>query len=284
MNETTAGIEEKFLADLLRDIEENRLVLPTLPEVALKIRQVVDDPKTSASQIARIMGSDAALSARLIQVANSPLYRGRNPVDNLQTAVSRLGNILVRSLVTSLVMDQLHRDQSARLKKRLTALWQHNTQVAAISHVLAAHFTSLKPDEAMLAGLVHDIGTLPILSRAEKIPELIDDEERLDRIVAQMHPQIGHMILKAWGFPTELVAVAAGHEYLQRNPDGPADYTDLVIVANLQSYHGTQHPHAQVDWKTVPAFARLGIDPELSITAEEEAASEVAEVQRLLTA
>jgi HD-like signal output (HDOD) protein len=284
MNETTTGIEEKFLADLLLDIEENRLVLPTLPEVALKVRQTMDDPKTSAGQIAKIVGTDAALSARLIQVSNSPLYRGRSQVDNLQTAVARLGITLVRSLITSLAMDQLHRSQSVRLKKRLTALWLHNTQVAAIGYVLATHFTTLKPDEAMLAGLVHDIGSLPILSRAEKIPELIDDEERLDRIVGQMHTQIGHLILKAWDFPTELVAVAAGHEYLQRNPDGPADYTDVVIIANLQSYHGTRHPHTQADWETVPAFARLGIDPELSITSEEETAVEVAEVQRLLTA
>ncbi len=276
-------LEEKFLSELLDDIYHNRLILPTLPEVALKVRKVVDDPNASAGQIAKVVATDVALSVRLIQVANSPLLRGRTAVDNLQTAIARLGNVLVRNLVTGLVMEQLHQARTPLLKARLTTLWQHSTQVAAISHVLAAHFTKLKPDEALLGGLIHDIGALPILTRAEKIPELMNDAEALDRVIASLHTQIGKAILEAWDFPVALISVVAEHEDLKRNKIPDADYTDVVQIANLQSYIGSAHPHGNADWAHIPALAKLGLSPEVSIVTMEATAEDVQEVQRLLT-
>jgi HD-like signal output (HDOD) protein len=120
-------LEEKFLSDLLDYIYHNRLTLPTLPEVALKVRSVVNDPNATAGQIAKVIATDVSLSARL-------------------------GNVLVRNLVTGMVMEQLHQARTPLLRARLTVLWQHSTQVAAISHVLATYFTTLKPDEALLVG------------------------------------------------------------------------------------------------------------------------------------
>ena len=74
---------EVFVTELIQDLESGQLQLPTLPEVALRVRDVVDDENASANQIADIIAQDAALSARLIQVANSPLYRGRQEIDRL---------------------------------------------------------------------------------------------------------------------------------------------------------------------------------------------------------
>lgn len=277
------GLQEKFLADLLNDIEHNRLVLPTLPEVALKVRKVVENPDASAAQIAKVITIDAALSARLIQVANSPLLRGRVPVESLPNAIARLGNTMVRNLVTSFMMEQLHQAKSALIQRRLKDIWLHNTQVAAISHVLAAHFTALKPDEALLAGLIHDIGALPILTRAQKFPELMENEQALTEVVNTLHARVGTAILEAWEFPPELIAVPAEHENLAYVADGVIDYVEVVLVANLQSYIGSTHPHASADWSTIPAFAKLGLSTEISVVSMEQTAEEVKEVQRLLT-
>ncbi len=247
------------------------------------MRKVIDDPNATAAQIAKVVATDVALSVRLIHVANSPLLRGRTVVDNLQTAIARLGNVLVRNLVTGLVMEQLHQARTPLLKARLTVLWQHSTQVAAISHVLATHFTKLKPDEAMLGGLIHDIGALPILARAEKVPELMADKEALDRIIVHLHTQVGKAILQAWNFPSELISVVAEHEDTDRDKAPEADYTDVVLVANLQSYINSTHPHSNADWEHIPALAKLGLSPEVSIVTMEETAEDVQEVQRLLT-
>lgn len=277
-------LEERFLSDLLDDIQHNRLTLPTLPEVTLKVRKVVDDPNATAAQIAKVVAIDVALSARLIQVANSPMLRGLTVVTNLQSAIARLGSVLVRNLVTSLVMEQhLQQARTPQLKARLTALWQHSTQVAAISQVLAAHFTTLKPDEAMLGGLIHDIGVLPILMRAAKFPELMADAAALDRIITRLHAQVGKAMLEAWAFPAQLINVVSEHEDLERDKTPAVDYADVVMVANLQSYIGGTHRHSSPDWEHIPALAKLGLSPEVSIVSMEETAEDVQEVQRLLT-
>lgn len=278
-----AAAEDKFLATLLDDIRHNRLTLPTLPEIALKVRNMVDDPHTSSSQIAKVITSDPALTARLIQVANSAMLRGRAPVDNVQTAVARMGGKLVRNLVTGLVMQQLYQARSPVTRKLLKDVWQHSTQVAAISYALAAHFTRIKPEEALLGGLIHDIGALPILKRAEKYPELLQDESALLDVVRRMHCEVGKVILQEWGFTPELVAAAAEHETLQRRPDKPADCADVVLAANLQSHIGTDHPHTHLDWSAIPVFAKLGISTDVSVVSMEDTAEQVQEMQRLLT-
>lgn len=274
--------QDPFVQELLHDLEQDRFELPTLPEVALRVRDAVERDDTSARQIAELIGTDAALSARLIQVVNSPLYRSSRPIDSLPHAVSRLGNSLVRNLVTSLVMKQMFQATTDFLDRRLRALWEHNVEVASIARMLAQGIPDVSPDQAMLAGLLHDVGALPILTRAEDNPRLLGDMITLDRLVAEYHPRIGARILESWGFPAGMVAVAAEHEDLDRDPDGPPDLVDVVLVANLQSHFGGNHPHGQVDWSTVPAFRRLGIDTEVSIVEIADQQDELGELQRML--
>jgi putative nucleotidyltransferase with HDIG domain len=272
--------EDVFVNELIEDLESGNLQLPTLPEVALRVRDVVDDENASANQIAEIIAQDAALSARLLQVANSPLYRGRQEIDRLSMVVSRLGNKLVRNLVTSQVMKQMFQATNDMVDKRLRDVWEHSVQVAAIARALAANTPGVMPDQAMLAGLLHDIGTLPILYRAEERDELLDTPGLLDELIMRLHTRIGGAILKHWKFPDMLVAVAAEHENLERDHPGPADLIDVVQVANLQSHMDTDHPLAIVDWSNVSAFQRLGLDDdvnEIELTDVEE----IKEVQRL---
>ncbi|HED18429.1 MAG TPA: HDOD domain-containing protein [Gammaproteobacteria bacterium] len=273
--------EEVFVNELIQDLESGHLQLPTLPEVALRVRDVVDDEDANAGQIADIIGQDAALSARLLQVANSPLYRGRQEIDRLPMVVARLGNKLVRNLVTSQVMKQMFQATNDMVDQRLRAVWEHSVQVAAIARALAGQVPGVEPDQAMLAGLLHDIGTLPILYRAEERDELLDTPGLLDQLIEDLHTRIGGAILKHWKFPAALVAVAAEHEDLTRDHSGPADLVDVVQVANLQSHINSDHPLSQVDWGTIPAFHHMGLDVdvhEIELTDVEE---EIDAVQQL---
>jgi HD-like signal output (HDOD) protein len=274
----TTAIEQKILKELTDALEKKKLVLPTLPEVALKVRDVVDDPDASMPDIARVVSTDAALSARLIQVANSPLMRASRPITSLDGAIARLGTKLVRELVTSIAMAQMFQATSDVTDKRLRAIWGHSVQVAAISHALASRFTRLNAEQAMLAGLVHDIGALPILTKAEEMPELLENEALLDHALAELHGPIGTAILKAWNFPDDLVEVPEGHEHFDRE-SAQVDYVDIVTVANLQSYIGTNHPLTKLDWNTIPAFARLGLSPEINVVEMAETAEQIREVQ-----
>lgn len=270
---------EKLLDQLFNDLENDKLLLPTLPEVALRVRETLEDENAGMSDVAKVITTDAALSARLIQVANSPLLRAARTIESVEIAVTRMGADMVRNLVTSLAMEQMFQATTDATDKRLRQIWEHSTQVAAICSAMAQQFTRLKPDQALLAGLVHDIGALPILTYAEDIPDLLSDEALLDAIIHKAHTSLGEAILEKWNFSPELIAVAAEHENIHRTHEGDADYVDLVIVANLESYLNSDHPLGATDLSEVAAFTYLGIEPDINIISMDET-SEAIEATR----
>jgi len=275
-------VEKHFLATFLEDLNKNRVVLPTLPEVAVQVRKLVNAPNTTARQVARLIGSDPALTARLLKVVNSPMYRGQEKIENIQTAVTRLGAAQVRNLVTALLMQQLYQAKGTQhTRQRLKILWSHSAKVAALCYVIARRFTRLQPDQAMLGGLIHDIGVLPILRRAEAYPQLANDPEALEEVIKHLHTIIGPFIMDEWNFSPDLVAVTSQHEDLWRSEGSDVSYVDVVVVANLHSYLGTQHYLTKVDWSKVPAFSKLGLTPEESIDTLEAAREELQEVKSL---
>lgn len=274
-------LENQILSKFFDDINNNHINLPTLPEIALKIREVVQDPDSSAAKVAITIGADPVMTAKLLQVANSPLYCPSSPIKNLQTAISRLGQTIVRNIVTGLVMKQLYqKGASPTIERCLKELWLHSTKVAAISMILARKFTKLKPDQAMLAGLIHDIGAIPIYTEAVNIPEL-EDEELRQNIVAKLHTLIGTTILDDWNFPQELIDVVSNHEDLSYDSGNGVDYVDVVTVANILSHIGTPHPLTKRDWTEASAFKKLGLTPEESINVIEEAQEEVNMIQNM---
>ena len=136
---------------------------------------------------------------------------------------------------------------------------------------------------SLLGGLVHDIGALPILSRVEDVPEILNDEVLLDKVISETHSRIGQRILDKWNFPPELVAVAAEHEDLTRNSGGDIDYVDVITVANLQSHIGTDHPCTKVDWNNIPAFKKLGLTADVNVIEMDETSEEIAAMKDALS-
>jgi len=278
----TGSLADKIISDVLADLEKDQLLLPTLPEVAIRVRDTIEDENAGTTEVASVIMTDAALSARLIQIANSPLLRAPMAIESVEMAVSRMGANMVRNLVTSIAMEQMFQATTDASDKLLRNLWEHSTEVAAISHALTSQFTKLQPDQALLAGLVHDIGALPIITRAEDIPELLANEPLLVKVIHETHARVGQAILSKWNFPANIVAVAAEHENLNRN--SPAtDYVDVVTVANLQSYVGTEHPLTKQDWSKVPAFAKLGLDPGINVVEMDETSEAIEAIKLALT-
>ncbi len=272
---------EEFYTGLIEDISNNKLELPTLPEVALKVRETVESDNVNAKKVAAVIGTDAAISARLIQVANSPLYRGNKHIDDIQMAVARMGFTVTRDLVVGLAMRQMFQATSEVTDLRLRLTWEHSTQVAGLTTMLCKHFTKLKPDQAMLAGLVHDIGVLPILVRAEEYPELLEDTVLLDKLTRELHSRLGTLILDSWDFPQDLIDVAAQHENLEYDSGDKIDYVDLVQVANIQAHLGSNHPLGNIDLSKIPSCIKLGMTGE---EVDIEGVDEAEELQNILVA
>ncbi|GAA3572275.1 HDOD domain-containing protein [Marinobacter xestospongiae] len=273
-------IAETIKNDLVDAIENDKLVLPTLPEAALQVREIAESDDSSIADLVKVISNDTALSARLIRVCNSPLFRGARAIENLNMAVSRLGMAYTSNLAMGLAMEQMFQATSDMIDKRLRATWQSSTEVAGICHVLAQHYTRLKPDQATLAGLVHLIGVLPILRYVED-QDLQISSLMLDNVIEELHPRIGSLILKKWDFPAELQSVPEEYQNFQRQVPS-ADYADLVMVANLQRVAGSEHPWTELDWSTISAFDRLGLDPEIDMSEEEDLNAQMEAAMALL--
>ncbi|MBK1850396.1 MULTISPECIES: HDOD domain-containing protein [unclassified Marinobacter] len=275
-----SNIAETIKADLTAAIENDKLLLPTLPEAALQVREIAESEDSAIGDLVKVISNDTALSARIIRVCNSPLFRGNRAIENLNMAVSRLGMAYTSNLAMGLAMQQMFQATSEMIDKRLRATWQTSTEVAGVCHVLAQHYTKLKPDQATLAGLVHLIGVLPILRYVED-EDLQISSIMLDNIIEELHPKIGATILKKWDFPKDLQTVPLEFANFQREVPA-ADYADLVMVANLQLVAGTEHPWAQMDWSAISAFSRLGIDPNIDMNEEEDLNAQMEAAMALL--
>lgn len=267
--------------DIIQALENDELVLPTLPEIALQVREVAENVTSDISDLTAILSRDAALSARMIKVANSPLIRASVPVSDIDTAVARLGIDLTSNLAMGLAMEQMFQATSDVVDKRMRACWSKSVEIAASSQVLARHFTNLEPGQALLAGLTHQIGKLPILAFAENNESLLNDSFALGKVLNVLHPSLGSYILKMWDFPEELVVVSKSYLIFDRKVD-KVDYADIVQVATLQSYAGTDHPYTKLDWTTISSFDRLGLDPTTLIAEMEDISEEVSETQSAL--
>ena len=262
-------LADKVQQELIQAIDNDDLVLPTLPEVALKVREAAEDPNIGTPQLSKVIGNDAALTARIIKVVNSPLLRTSKEITDLSMAINRLGINYTCNLATGLAMEQMFQATSDVVDRKMREVWNKSTEIAGICHVLCKQFTRLLPDQATLAGLVHMIGALPILTYAEDHNELLSDSISLNHVIEQIHPIIGDKILRTWEFPEQIAMVPS--QYLDFSRDSAkVDYVDIVQVATLQSYIGTEHPYTKLDWSQIPAFAKLGLDPSKDIHEDED--------------
>lgn len=263
MTDTHAAL----LDSLIQRIESKGLNLPTLPDVALQVRSIAEDLDSSTQDLAGAIARDPAIAARLVQIANSPLYRGLNKITSLPQIVTRLGMRTISQLVVAISMQQIFRAHTPVIRQRMRRHWEFSTQVSALAKMLARRQHHLDPDQALLAGLTHAIGALPVYAIAEELPKLLHHPELLDQIATELQPRLGGQILRAWDFPDPLVRVVLECQNLQREHDGTADYTDVVIVAILQARSAQNGP--EDSWIGVPAAEKLGVDIGASPLADE---------------
>lgn len=277
---------EGYLADRIRrDLEADRLELPSLPEVAVRIGEAMGDERAGAREVAKLLQNDPAITAKVIRAANSALYTGSRPVETCTDAIVRMGLETTHKLVLTFAMRELFHARSRENAERMRELWNHSTRVAAICYVLAGLTGGFEREHAMLAGLVHDIGALAVLSYAEKCAGDGGDPVQLEAAVREMRGPVGAQILERWGFADTYVTAARDAEAWHRDPAPEADYADLVLVAQLHSYMGTARMDEVPMLDELPAFHKLevgGLTPRMSLQALEEAADQLNEAESLL--
>ena len=269
MSNSMSAKAETLYDELTEAVRTDKLILPTLPDVALKIRDAVESERSTAQDISDALAQDASLAARLLKVANSPLYRTRNPIEDLQMAVTRLGIRIVRDLVVGLAMKQIFQATSDALDVHSRKIWGKSVDAAAISRMMATLVPGINPEQALLAGLIHNIGALPVLVLAENDDELFTDEEALSRVTYELQGDVGELILRHWEFDDHMIEVVKQCHNFNYDNGESACFVDIVQVALLQGKH-IPDEFAPENWAEVPAFTRLGIDVEVNVVDIEE--------------
>jgi HD-like signal output (HDOD) protein len=268
-----------FIRALAGELSGGKVDLPSFPEVAVRVRRVLSDPKSSVEQVVRVVGSEPALAARLMRIANSAsLNRSGKAITELRTAISRIGYNMVRSASISFAMAQIRNSNKlVGLEHPLQDVWQRSTRVAAFAYVLAKVCTQsrINPDEAMLTGMMHGIGKLYVLTRAAEHPELFADAAVLDEILEQWHPSIGKAILENWEFSEAMAQAVGEQEELERNGPEIADLSDIIAIAVLMARRGADLPALEASLKRLPATFRLQLNETRLRSVLKDSASEV---------
>jgi HD-like signal output (HDOD) protein len=267
------------------DLAHDSLSLPSLPDVALKVSRLLSHDDVDVARIGKAVNADPAIAAKLIRAANSPLYHGQSQVDSCERAIVRLGTGTARQLVMSFAMRELFETKSPLLAKRMEKLWQHSTEVAAICFVLARKSGKLEPEQGLLAGLLHDIGIVSLITHVERNPTIAETAEKLETFLRHNRAKTSAMILRHWNFPEQLVLAAGQAENWLRAEGKNADYADLVIAAQLHSLIGTPEMPDIPPMDQLTAFKKLmgkEIDPAGSLAILKEAKQEIHQIRSLL--
>lgn len=250
---------------IINKIIEKGIELPVLPDVAIRSRRVAEDPNSTVQDLVDIVAQDPAIAARLIQVANSAMYRGAQKVDGLNQVITRLGLRTVSQLIMALSTQKLFKANHPVIQKAMREHWSFSAQIAALSQRIARDYAKLDSDQALLAGLLHGVGGIPVIVVAEDIPKLQEAPALLNELVVSLQPRLGAKIVQALDFPPAYETVVREANNLNYTHEGPADLADVVIVAIAQAKGITN----TAEGKGVPAAEKLGVDLGVSLIDQE---------------
>lgn len=274
-----------FVELLAKEVSSGNLEVPGFPDVVMRIRRVLDDPDCDANKVTKVVSGEPVLTTRLLRMANSAALKpAAGQIRDVRNAVARLGFSLVQSATVSFAAEQMRQAQKYEAAKaHFDDIWRRSTHVAATAYILARRCCRrLNPDEALLTGLIHAIGKLYILSRAEDHPGLFETEGELDAVLSDWYVPTGESILRSWDFPDEIIEAVAAQLDADRDPGEDVTLADVMLVAlPLPAVLGRPDDMVPV-LEATRAGARLGLATDECIVVLEEAAEQIEDLRSTL--
>ena len=273
-----------FVKALATELSQGQVELPSVPDIVIKLQKTLSDENVTNDTVVRVVGSEPMLAGKLMNMANSAaLNTSGRKIADLRQAVARVGFNIVRSAALAFAVEQLRRSAEFKhLEGPLDALWKNSVQIAALSHVIARRFSSLNGDTALLAGLMHNIGRIYILTRASKHPSLVADPLTYHSIVRDWHANVAKALLENWRVADEIVEAVAGFEDMDREQRGPVTLTDVLSLATLVERNRDGAEMGAPDDTLIKGLRRLQLSMRDCHTVIDESAEEIAALKAAL--
>lgn len=245
--------------EILKALEEGKFKLQSMPGSLHGIMQAIQEKSSNARRVAEVAKTDLGLTHYILRMVNSPLYRGLQQIEDLEQAIGRLGIGRFQNLATTYSMHQLIESRRGAIRELLDDAWSHSTRVAAIACVLAQHTHQLDPNDALLDGLIHNIGVLPIVDHLTPSDEPSADFKTIENLARRLYAHAGVALLQHWDITDERLTVVSEHLSYMRDAGPRADRTDIVQVANLYAWHERGIDMTDLRWVDIPAFGKFGM-------------------------
>lgn len=277
------------IAELVRGVGG----LVTLPDVFVRISQLVENPDSSTADIAKAVSQDPSFTVRLLRVANSSFYGLSSTVDTVPKAVAIIGTSQIRSLALATSVASSF-DGLPNTLVSMEHFWRHSLYCALAARILAKKAGRCDPDAVFTAALLHDIGALVIFNRLPELAKdalllVLDSADELPVYLAERrtmgcdHAQVGGELARQWQLPPLLEECIEYHHNLRADLRFSREVA-LVHIANscaLMAEVQTLNP-ADVSPVDPYAWAMAGLDAaEVMQATVQEAQAEIAEAEQL---
>jgi len=229
-----------------QDLVRGTVKLVSLPEIFIKVNSMVDDPSCSASDIGRYISKDPALTARLLKIANSPLYGFPSRIDTVSRSITVIGTRGLRDLIlASSTIDAFSKINSDFID--MNQFWSHSLYCGVLARILATKCNALHTEPFFVSGLLHDIGKLII---QHKLPEMArevqirEDESTLERheleneVIGFNHAQVGGELLRAWKLPVNIQDAVEFHHTPSMAKESPLGAAIIHIADSIAKSEG----------------------------------------------
>jgi len=257
--------ENALYTILVERIKQDTLVLPTLPEVALKVRAAADDPDINLNHMSDIISQDPALSLGMLKVANNAILGRSVKVETVPQAVTRIGLRQIKSIATAMAIEQVFVSENDIVTMYMNKAWHKTIDIASVAISLMTIYlkehkhTSLTLDTITLAALVHNIGVLPILTEAENHPDVFANPTFLQQAIIKLSGKVGGSITRAWGFSEEFTLLAESWSDLTVLPS-EVHYLDFIRAGAI--YHNVFKNESTKE-ALLTSYTKKGILPDI---------------------
>lgn len=271
---------------IYRDIVNDKLSLIQLPDVVLRLRKALSEKNINIDILARVIQTDVGACIYLLNVANSPAYRTRVKAVDIQSAIRMLGITNFSNLITVYGARSLVHSKNPTTLKFLKAHWKKSAYRAAIASALAKSTEQVSSDKALLAGLLQDVGALPILMKlqTDELHSISLDE--MDEALKTYSRKVGIVLARAWDLDADLSAVITNAGNLAYDGGAKIDLVDVVNIAQLLSQIGEPNikwPRME-DAPCLMKFGESGLTMDISLSLLQQARDDINEVRLVLSA